>query len=99
MVELTIKRPNGKIEEVETKFVGMTKVLFGKIQAANEKAGAGEVLSWVLVDSRTDTEKQQQIIDDSYTKAEFFRNSDPAKCVKLIAKADAEQARLDGGAK
>ena len=57
MIELTIKRPNGEIEKVATEFAGMTKVLFGKIQEATRNAGRGEVLSWELVDTRTDDEK------------------------------------------
>jgi hypothetical protein len=56
MIELTIKRPNGEIEKVQREG-GMTKVMFEKMQEATRNAGRGEVLSWELVDTRTDEEK------------------------------------------
>jgi hypothetical protein len=76
MIELTIKRPNGEIEKVATEFAGMTKVLFGKIQEATRNAGRGEVLSWELVDTRTDEEKQALAKQDAIERIK----SEMAKC-------------------
>lgn len=76
MIELTIKRPNGEIEKVETEFGGMTQVMFEKIQEATLNAGRGEVLSWELVDTRTDEEKQALAKQDAIERIK----SEMAKC-------------------
>jgi len=66
MIELTIKRPNGEIEKVQTSKFGysLSKVLFGKIQDATKAAGKGEVLSWGKVDDRTAEEKAAHDLAD-----------------------------------
>jgi hypothetical protein len=46
MIVVTVKRPDGKIEEVKTKHQAMTDIMFKKMQEVNLAAGRGEVLSW-----------------------------------------------------
>jgi len=94
MIILKIKRPNGQIEEVETKFIGMNDILFAKIKKATADAGRGEVLSWAVVDTRTDEEKEAQKVRDMYAKAETLRDSDPEACIKMIMKADEAKSKL-----
>ena len=44
---ITIRRPNGEIETVETpKFARINNTLFARIQEATRNAGRGEVLSY-----------------------------------------------------
>jgi len=61
MIELTIKRPNGEIEKVQTDKFGcsLSEPLFLKIRAATKEAGKGDVISWATVDNRTEEEKAQ----------------------------------------
>lgn len=94
MIILKIKRPNGEIESVEWKQAGMTDVLFSKIQEATKAGGKGDVLSWELVDDRSEEEKEAQKVSDMYAKAESLRDSDPEACIKMIIAADAAKAKL-----
>lgn len=94
MIILKIKRPNGQIEESEWKQGGMNDILFGKIKEATKAAGKGDVLSWELVDDRSDEEKEAQKVRDMYAKAETLRDSDPEACIKMIMAADAAKDKL-----
>lgn len=60
MIALTVKRENGNIETINKDIPGMSDILFAKIQEATVSAGGGEVLSWELVDDRTDDERTKQ---------------------------------------
>ena len=60
MIELTIQRPNGKIEKVDWTKGEMNDKLFGMIQDATKKADKGDVISWESVDTRTDEQKSHE---------------------------------------
>jgi hypothetical protein len=86
MIELTIKRPNGGVEKVQREG-GMTKVMFEKMQEATRNAGRGEILSWKLVDDRTDEEKAAHALNDKIAKTEIAlakaREWNPQEAIKL----------------
>lgn len=98
MIVLTVKRPNGKTEKVETKFGGMTDVLFKKIQEAN--AGKGDVLSWENVDTRTDAEKADHDLNDKIAKTEIelarARELDPQSACILRDKLESLKDQKKG---
>ena len=75
MIELTIKRPEGNIEKVQREG-GMTATMFAKMQEATRSAGRGEILSWELVDDRTDAEKAAHTNLDEIARVE----NEMAKC-------------------
>ena len=94
MIILKIKRPNGEIENVAWEKGGMTDIIFGKIKDATKAAGKGDVMSWELVDDRSEEEKEAQKVRDMYAKAETLRDSDPEACIKAIMAADAAKEKL-----
>ena len=99
MIELTIKRPNGEVEKVQREG-GMTKVMFEKIQEATRNAGRGEILSWELVDDRTDEEKAAHALNDKIAKTEIdlakAREWDPRTAIKLRDELEALKAQKRG---
>ena len=86
MIELTIKRTNGKIEKVQREG-GMTQTMFDKMQEATRNAGRGELISWELVDTRTTAEKtalaKQDAIDSIKHKMDRCRDYDNQKYIAL----------------
>lgn len=87
MINIEIRRPDGKIEIVESKYAAMSSVLFGKIQEATKKAGKGNALRYF--DAPLSAEEAKQIkINDMYAKADTMKNYDNAGYLKLRAEAD-----------
>ena len=86
MIELTIKRTNGKIEKVQREG-GITNTMFTKMQEATKKAGRGELLSFEVIDTRTDEEKEalakQDAIESIKHKMNRCRDYDNQKYIAL----------------
>lgn len=94
MIELTIKRPNGEIEKVQREG-GMTPVMFEKIQEATLNAGRGEVLSWELVDPRTDEEKAALAKQDSIERIKLrIRKAHDRNDAQAVSRLEKELAAI-----
>ena len=86
MIELTIKRTNGKIEKVQREG-GITNTMFTKMQEATKNAGRGELLSFEVIDTRTDEGKEalakQDAIESIKHKMNRCRDYDNQKYIAL----------------
>lgn len=71
-VIITIKRPDGKTEEVDmsNKFAGMNDILFSRIKKATAEAGKGECLSYRVDNTLTAEERAEVKAHDD--KARWF---------------------------
>ena len=99
MIVLTIRRPNGEIEKVRREG-GMTKVIFEKMQEATRNAGRGDILSWELVDDRTDEEKAALVLDDKISRVEIAlakaRDWNPQEAIRLRAELETLKSHREG---